>query len=243
MDPVNNFQTSFIPKKPLAEERVAAPRSTSLLSFVATLVFFGALASAAGMYFYESSLTKSITSENAQLTAARNAFEPSLITTLQTLDRRITDASALLNNHVAVSPIFAALQTDTLKSIQFTKFSYLTPMDPTAPITIKMSGRARDYASIALESDQLATNKDIHNSIFSILVLDPTTGTVAFDLVFTVDPELVKFTNHLDELTPQAGTAVAPTATGSTVTTQAAPVPASSSAPTAPSSPSPFGIQ
>lgn len=218
----NNFQTSFIPKKPLAEERAPAPKSTSLFSFVATLIFFGALASAAGMYFYKSSLTKTIASDNASLTAARNSFEPALITTLQTLDRRMTDANALLGTHIAVTPIFQALQTSTLKSIQFTKFSYLTPADPGAPITVRMSGRARDYNSIALQSDQLAANKNIHNSIFSNLVLDQQNGTVTFDLVFTVSPDLVRFANHVDELQQQMGAAVLPvepavSATGNTV--------------------------
>ena len=215
----NNFQTSFIPKKPLAEERVAAPRGTSLFSFIATLVFFGALASAAGMYFYESSLQKSIVSDNASLTAAQNAFEPSLITTLQTLDRRMTDANMLLNHHVAVSPIFEALEVNTLKSVQFTKFSYLTPDDPSAPIQVKMSGIAIDYSTIALQSDQLATNKDIHNPIFSNLVLNPLNGTVAFDLTFTVSPDLVKFTNNLDELTTDTGTPAANSGQATATTT------------------------
>jgi hypothetical protein len=208
-----NFQTSFIPKKPLAEERVAAPKSTSLFSFIATLVFFGALASAAGMYFYKASLVKSIASSNASLAAARNSFEPALITTLQNLDRRITDAKFLLGSHIAVSPIFQALEINTLKSVQFTKFSYLTPADPSAPITVRMSGRARDYGSIALQSDQLAANKNIKNSIFSNLVLDTLTGTVAFDLVFTVSPDLVRFANHIDELEQKTGEAVVPAPT------------------------------
>lgn len=204
--PANNFQTSFIPKKPLAEERVPVARHTSIFAFIATLIFFGALAAAAAMYFYKASLTKNIATMNSQLIAARNSFEPSLITTLQVLDRRITDANQLLNNHVVVSPIFAALEVNTLKSVQFTKFSYTTPADPSAPITVRMSGKARDYSAIALESDQLAMNKNIHNSIFSNLALDQQTGTVSFDLVFTVDADLVRFANHLDDLVSQEGT-------------------------------------
>ncbi len=209
-----NFQTSFIPKKPLAEERVVAPRHTSLFSFIATLIFFGALAGAGAMYFYEASLQKSVVDEQKSLDAARNVFEPSTITEFKNLDRRLTDANQLLSQHVAVSPIFAALQANTLKSIQFTKFTYTTESDPAAPVTVHMSGKARDYASIALESDQLATNKNIHNSIFSNLVLDPNTGLVGFDLVFTVDPDLVRFTSHLEDYASQQGTdvpSVAPT--------------------------------
>jgi len=206
----NNFQTSFIPKKPLAEDRVPVVAHTSVFSFIATLIFFGALAAAVGMYFYKANLVKSISVMSAELDTARNSFEPSLITQLQTLDRRITDSKILLNNHIVVSPIFSALEINTLKSVQFTKFSYATPSDLSAPVVVHMSGRARDYSSIALQSDQLATNKNIHNSIFSNLALDEKTGMVAFDLTFSVDADLVRFTNHLDELMQQSGSATPP---------------------------------
>jgi hypothetical protein len=122
-----NFQTSFIPKKPLAEERVVAPTHTSLYSFIATLIFFASLAAGAGVYFYQASLAKSLTNSQSELAIARNSFEPTRIAMLEVLDRRITDSKQLLAAHVAVSPIFAALEADTLKSVQFTKFSYVTP--------------------------------------------------------------------------------------------------------------------
>ncbi len=205
-----NLQTSFIPKKPLAEDRVPVTQHTSIFSFLATLIFFAALAAAAAMYFYRASLENSLISSNTQVEAARNSFEPTLITELKLLDRRITDASVLLNNHIVVSPIFAALETSTLKSIQFTKFTYATPSDASAQVTVRMSGKARDYSSIALESDQLAKNKRIHSAIFSNLALEEQSGAVTFDLVFTVDPELVRFTKHLDELAVRETPAVVP---------------------------------
>lgn len=220
----NNFQTSFIPKKPLAEERAPVRQGTSLLSFIATIIFFTALASAVGVYFYKASLTKNIATMDTELTAARNSFEPDFITTLHRLDSRISAADELLGNHIVVTPIFAALQANTLQSIQFTKFTYTAPADPTAPIEIHMSGKARDYTSIALESDQLATNVNIHNSIFSNLQLDPQTNLVSFDLVFTVDADLVRFTKHLDNLgasTPASAASPAPTSPATSSSTPA----------------------
>ena len=204
-----NFQTSFIPKKPLAEERApAAPHHTSIFAFIATLIFLGSLAGAGAAYFYKQSLTKTIATQQTELTEAQNAFEPSLITQLKVLDRRITDANDIINNHIVITPIFDALQTTTIKSIQFTHFTYTTPVNPGDPITVLMTGKARDYSSIALESDQLATNKDIHNSVFSNLTLDDTTGIVSFSLSFTVDPDLVMYTNHLSDFVTTQGAAV-----------------------------------
>ncbi len=200
-----NFQTSFIPKKPLSVESTVEVPHTSLFTFIATLIFFGALAIAAIMYFYEANLNKNIATDKTSLVAARNAFEPTLLTQLQKLDRRLIDANKLLNNHVAVSPIFATLQDTTLKSIQFTKFSYGMPTDANGQIIVRINGKARDYSSIALQSDEFAKNKNIHNPIFSNLTLDDKTGIVGFDLVFTVDPDLVHFTNHVDSLISEQG--------------------------------------
>lgn len=197
-----NFQTSFIPKKPLAEERVPVTAThSSIFAFLATLIFISAIAASAGLYFYRANLTKTIVSQQVQLNAARNAFEPSLITELKRLDRRITSANTILNSHIAVSPIFEVLELNTLKSIQFTKFTYTTPTNPKLPIKVELSGRARDYASIALASDQLATNKYIRNSIFSDLTLNEQTSFVQFLLTFDVDPDLVRFTNNLEKFT------------------------------------------
>ena len=197
-----NFQTSFIPKKPLAEERVPVTAThSSIFGFLATLLFISAIAASAGLYFYRANIQKTIVSQQVQLNAARNAFEPSLITELKRLDRRITSANTILNSHIAVSPIFEALELNTLKSIQFTKFTYVTPTNPKLPIKVELSGRARDYASIALESDQLAKNKYIRNSLFSDLTLNEQTGMVLFQLTFDVDPDLVRFTNNLEKFT------------------------------------------
>ncbi len=194
----NNFQTSFIPKKALAEERIPVQRHTSIFSFLATLLFFGALASAAGMYFYNASLDQSLAQKDASLKAAQNAFEKGFIEELKLLDKRITSANELIKNHIVVTPVFEALQKDTLKSIQYTKFSYVNPTTAGGQVEIHMNGRARDYTSIALQSDMLNGNKEIHDPIFSNLTLDERTGTVTFDLIFTVDQNMVRYTNHLD---------------------------------------------
>ncbi len=197
----NNFQTSFIPKKALAEERAPVVQHSSVFSFIAIVIFIASVVAAGGSYLYKQSLTQQIVSMNTQLNAARNSFEPSLITKLQLLDKRIGSAQTLLDSHIVVSPIFKALQDSTLKSVQFTKFSYATPTNTSAAVVVNMSGKARDYTSIALQSDQLALNKNIHNPIFSNLTLDDKTGNVTFDLVFSVDQDLVHFTKHLNDST------------------------------------------
>lgn len=201
----NNFQTSFIPKKPLAQDKRSKVRKVSLFGFLATLIFFASLIAGGGVYLYKNSLTQRVSQMQRQLDAARNAFEPSLITELQRLDRRINAANGLLAQHIAVTPIFDALEADTLKSIRFTRFSYATPTDLSSPIMIRMNGVARDYTSIALQSDQFSKNRNILDPIFSNLSLDERTGNVTFDLSFRVNSDFVRFSKHLAGITgPQA---------------------------------------
>lgn len=186
-------KTEFIPKKPLAEERVehvARKRPVSIVSFLATIIFFASLIGAGGVYFYKVTLTKRVTEMGKQLELARGAFEPTLITDMQDLDKRINAARQILSSHITISPIFEALEDLTLKTIRFTDFTY--SMSDGGQITIEMSGKAIDYKSIAIQSDLFDGNKHIKNQIFSNLTLDER-GNVSFDLTFTVDPALVLY--------------------------------------------------
>ncbi|MBP6884627.1 MAG: hypothetical protein KBC17_02265 [Candidatus Pacebacteria bacterium] len=193
----NNFQTSFIPKKPLAEERIPVQGHTSIFSFFAVVIFVATLASAGGTYFYRANLQKSINSMQESLSAARNQFEPALLEQLKTTDRRLNNSRMLLSNHIAVTPIFRALEGHTLKTVQYTKFTFTTPDTPGGLVKVEMTGRARDYTAIALQSDNLSMNKNIKDPLFSSLVLEERTGTVTFDLVFNVEPDFVRFVTSL----------------------------------------------
>jgi hypothetical protein len=145
------------------------------------------------MYFYKTSLENTVAQKKIDLQKAEKAFEGDFIRELQLTDKRINAANAVLSDHISVSPIFQALQEATLKSIQFTKFTYvITGSGPTAKITVQMSGRSQSYTAIALESAKLAENKYIKEPIFSNLTPNDQ-GVILFDLSFSVDPQFVLY--------------------------------------------------
>ncbi len=191
----SDFKTSFIPKKPLAEDRAASTpvRSFGLVSLIGTIIFFATLASAGAVYLYKATLTKQVADLSASLVRARQAFEPSLVEILQTLDKRLSASKEILANHVTVSPILKSLEELTLKSVRFSKFAYEIGEDGKT-VTVEMSGQARSYTSIALQSDMFGRNKYIQDVVFSNLQLDPQ-GNVGFNLSFNVDPAFLNFTN------------------------------------------------
>ena len=192
-----NFQTSFIPKKPMIEERTVASRPISFLTVVSVVIFFTVIIATGALYFYDKVLAKNITKMENDLNLAKNRFEPSKIIQLQVLDKRLRASSEILSKHIAISPIFEALQSITLKTVSYTKFSYDFDDSKNAKIKVKMNGVAVGYRSVAFQSDLFAKNKYLIDPVFSNLLLDDK-GNVLFDLEFSVDPTFVDYKKMLE---------------------------------------------
>lgn len=191
-----NFQTSFIPKKPIIEERLKPARSVGFFAIIAIFLLFSILIGTGALYFYKTVLEKNITKMQNDLNLAKNRFEPAKITELQLLDKRLQASSKVLSQHVAVTPIFKILQDITMKSVRYTKFSYDLGEGKDAQVLVKMSGVAVGYRSVALQSDLFAKNKNLIDPVFSNLSLDDK-GNVLFDLEFSVDRSLVDYKQML----------------------------------------------
>ncbi|MCX6753258.1 MAG: hypothetical protein NTW62_02870 [Candidatus Nomurabacteria bacterium] len=188
-----NFQTSFIPKRPIVEETVVRSRPASLFTILSIFIFFTIVIASGGVYFYKGSLSKQIDQMTSDLEIAKNRFEPATIAKFVKLDKRLNSANEILSNHTAISPIFDLLQKITLKTIRYSKFSYVLGDTSSSKITVQMSGQAIGYRSIALQSDLFTQhNKDIIDPVFSNLSLDPK-GNVIFDLEFSIDPSFVNY--------------------------------------------------
>jgi hypothetical protein len=191
-----NFQTSFIPKKPIVKERIVSGRSVGIFLVASIFILFAVLIGTGGLYFYKGTVVKNIADMENTLTLAKSRFEPSKIAELQLLDKRLLASTEILAQHVSVTPIFQALEDLTMKSVRFTKFSYTLGTDKTVPIDVKMSGMAIGYRSVALQSDLFGQNKNFINPVFSNLTLD-NSGNVIFDLEFSVDPSFVNYKQTL----------------------------------------------
>jgi len=197
-----NFQTSFIPKKTISQGRAPAPYYFGFISIISIFIFLTMLVAAAGLYFYKGIMTKSISSMEVDLNLAKNRFEPSKIQQLQVLDKRLRAADSILSKHIAVTPIFEALEGVTMKSVRFTKFSYILGDETNPNVQVKMSGIASGYRSVALQADLFSKKEDFIDPIFSNLSLDDK-GNVLFDLDFSVLPSFINYESAI-----KAGTAL-----------------------------------
>ncbi len=205
-----NFQTSFIPKKPMMMEEPTSTRKP--IGFLTIFAIFAVVAIALaslGLYFYKGMLQQNITKMDADLVLAKGRFEPDTINKLQVLGKRLASSNEVLGKHIAVSPIFEELQKITMKTVRFTKFSYELGTDKSPNIKVVMSGQAIGYRSIALQGDLLSKNKNFIDPVFSNLSLDDK-GNVLFDLEFSVDQNFVDYKQMLSSESeiPVSGTGV-----------------------------------
>lgn len=180
----------------MINEQVLTSHSLGLFSVIAIFIFLTMLIATGALYLYKGVLGRNITGMQNALTLAKNRFEPAKITQLQVLDKRLKAASAVLSNHVTVSPIFKALEAITMKTVRYTRFDYELGTDKNPRVTVKLSGLAVGYRSIALQSDLFAKNKNLIDPVFSNLTLDAQ-GNVLFDLSFSVDPSFVNYRETL----------------------------------------------
>jgi hypothetical protein len=201
MDPKLVAQTAFIPKKPLAEERTFSAstpvrRGGGLLSLISVFLLIVSIALAGAVFFWKTTKEKSFNEKRAQIQNSEDAIDTKFLDEIKDLDRRIKASNQLLNNHISLSPLFSALGQSTLKSIQYTRFDYKisdgSDLNPKM-VTISLSGVAKSYASIALQSDAFSQNRNIQDPIFSGLSRDEKDGTVKFNLDFTVNPAFLSY--------------------------------------------------
>jgi len=190
-----NFQTSFIPKRPIVEEKAVSSRSVNLFTVASLFIFFAVALGAGGLYFYKGVLEKSKVKMESDLNLAKNRFEPATISRLKNSDQRLNAATEVLSKHIAISPIFQALESLTMKNIRYTKFSYSLNNENT--VEVKMTGQAAGYRSVALQADLFSKNKNLIDPIFSNLTLD-SKGNVLFDLTFSVDLTFVDYKQMLE---------------------------------------------
>jgi hypothetical protein len=199
--------TSFIPKRPIEPGAPSAnlehpPRRgiTSLVSFLIIVIVVGMVI---GSYFYEASLQTQVNAAQAALVNARDGIGTDFVSDMKRLDDRISTVKTLLDEHIVVTPIFKALQATTLRSVQYTDFTYsLNSEDEegATDVAVTLSGITKAYATLALQSDAFLGSTLIKNPVFSELELDDTTKNIKFKLKFTVDASALSYERFIATL-------------------------------------------
>ena len=190
------FKTSFIPKKgPTTSVASASGQRTSKMSvfyLISIIVFIASVALSAATFFYQKVLTNSLIEMNEKLVKAKQIYEPDTIEELKKIDLRIEETKKLISTHISSSAVFSILEDITLEQVSFSKFDYSLSSDNSA--SISLSGEAKSFNSVALQSDVFGNDDDIKNPIFSNITLNDD-GTVSFDFKASIGADSISFGN------------------------------------------------
>jgi len=190
----NSFQTSFIPKKPVASSSVKKTPISFFSVFSVVILIIMGLGSGV-LYLYKNYLTQQKKDLSVSISNIKSSFEEDKIKDLELYDKRASTAKKVLSGHIVLSPLFALLGSLTIPEIQYTEFSHETNGDE---FNVKISGIASSYKSIALQADafNIAKGRSFKNIIFSNLTRNKD-NKVTFNLSFNVDPALLSYEKNI----------------------------------------------
>ena len=205
------FQTSFIPKKPITtiggagtnfSPQTRSRKSHSVFFSIALLIFIISLGIAGGAFAWESITISNQDALKQQLRKKQEQFNTSLIADLKRENVKIDMAKKLMENHLALSNIFAIISSLTTERVRFNSLELTAPNAQSKDITISMKGVGADLSAVAFQSDvlskldQFGLRKIVKNPILSDPTLD-TSSMVSFGFSAAVDPATLLYANGI----------------------------------------------
>ena len=201
-------QQSFIPRQPAGQVFIPGNRShVNPLTVAAVIMFIISLALGGSVYAWVKSTDVKINNLATQITQINESFDQNTINLLSGTGNKINAAEGLLKAHNAPSLLLGFLETITLPTVSCSNLTYT--FDGTSA-TVMLSGAAKNFTSLAAQSDTIISAPGVTNPSFSNFGLDPS-GDVTFSLSFSLKPALLYYSSAV---AVQNGTA--PSANGGT---------------------------
>jgi len=155
----------------------------------------------AGLFGYRFYLDQEIIRLQGKLTesaaTALNGDRVREIEEIKALDMRLNLGKSLIESHLVIQPLFSLIDQLTLtNSVRFTNFKYEAKE---GVFEVTFAGKAASFSSLAYQQDVLKNNPAVTNPTFSSFSLDEKTGSVSFNLSFTITPGTLLFKNTVDD--------------------------------------------
>lgn len=198
------FQTSFIPKKPITPTVVVTRNPISIFFLVSVVLFLGSLLAAGGVFLWQNQLNAKQISLKEELAKQRKQFDSNFLTLLKEKTGKISIAKSLLDNHLSTSKVFDMIGSITVENVRYKSFALKYDAKDNRVINISLTGEAKNYETIAYQSDVLGENKYLRNAYLTNPTLQ-NSGYVDFSLTGTVDPALLKYVDLFAPAATSAG--------------------------------------
>lgn len=144
--------SSFIPRQnqSAVPTRIRRRRTFSIFSFISTTLLLGSLILSGGAYLYKTQVESQLDKAKNDLSAQTGLFDDGAIKNVQIFDRKIRAAKHLLQNHIAPSKIFTALEVTTMDRIQYVGLDFT--YDPGFEAEINVIGGTEEFKTVALQA-------------------------------------------------------------------------------------------
>ena len=185
-----NFQSSFIPKEPMTDEKMFKTKKTGFVGILAVSLFVTSIIVSVGVYVYKGILKNEIQALESQLSESEKSIDKKTIGEMVQFAQKLQMAKSIVLKHQVVSNFLGALSSSTVSTVQFSNFNYGDIKNNS--LTVNLKGKAANYASISLQENVLFQNKDFKSVVVSGLSLDDK-GMVSFDFNISVDPQIATY--------------------------------------------------
>jgi hypothetical protein len=184
-----NFQSSFIPKEPMTEEKVFKKKKAGVSGVLSLSLFIVSIIASVGMYAYKSILNSDIQSLESQMASAEKSIDTKSIDEMVQFSNKLQAAKDIVSKHEVISGFMNSLASSTVSTVQFIDFKY---SEVKGGLVVSMKGKTNSYASVALQENIFSQNKSFRLATFSNLTLGEG-GLVLFDVSINVDPQIAVY--------------------------------------------------
>jgi len=147
------------------------------------------MVTAGAVFGYQKYLESVIAVKTEALVQARAQIDERQVEEFVRLQERFISGRELLNDHVTASNFLSLLEAETLANVRFEDLELIVADDRSA--TVSMTGVARNFNTLAAQSNEIAAQRDFKRAIFSEISLNPN-NTVSFTLTAALDPRLIR---------------------------------------------------
>jgi hypothetical protein len=188
-----NFDTSFIPKRPIFKEEAGIRRHEPIpvVTLVGFAIFFAALILTGLSFFFHQKEATAVQDLATQLATEKERFNPQAIEELKAMSTRLQFAKQVVDNHVAVSPLLDLVQGVTLKSVYYTGFDL--SKDEKTGYKLRLQGKAPDYGLLYAQVEAYRSEPRIRSVEVGSIQLEERTGGANFEVSLLLSPEVMKY--------------------------------------------------
>ena len=215
---------SFIPKSGAKTvQRNRGTRRLYLLAYISYIVFFSTLFVVVGIYLYAATVNRSLTSLKEQLSVEQQRFAVSDIEQVKTFDKRMSEATRLLEESSAPSRIFSDIESIVASNIYFSSMTY--GQLPNRQFEIELVGRATNFNQLINQEDLLENSQLLKDATITAYDYglgggeEELSGTASLSFTFadTRDLSVISYQPNVNEstvvVTPPSATTTVETAT------------------------------